>query len=334
MKHKTLFLLPFTLLSLSAKEKPDIGPFTPIVFSDVQMALDPIGPCEKYGDDIFLTGSIYSITGLTSVRERLSVAFKGETYAYIQTTASHDVSKDSTHNFSLTLPIHSMLGENGIDCKISLLNSSSEELKTYTFSLKPINRERINVSEYLRKQYQAIDVVVDPENYNSKHSENVIFNDFVDYFNEDNYYRLNINKLKMTYDCPKQFPGCIAKLKFTDYNNVFPYLNNDSNVAPFEIPLRWVQNGKKINFDFPEQMYVNPKTLEMSLNAKPGYRLSKYFYLPINKKDLLLDQTFSLEVSDFGHNKISFSWNITYSNNRNLLGDCNNSDYCVVGEME
>ena len=183
MKHKTLFLLPFTLLSLSAKEKPDIGPFIPIVVSDASMSLDPVGPCEKYGNDIYLTGKIYSITGATGLRERLSVAFKGEEYCYFQTTASHDVTNATTHSFSLTLPIHSMLSDNGIDCKVSLLNSSNTEMESYTFSLKPINRERINVSEYLRKQYQAIDVVVDPDNYDLKHSENVIFNDFIDYFN-------------------------------------------------------------------------------------------------------------------------------------------------------
>lgn len=336
MKHKVLFFLPFVILMTAASLKPEIDPIDPYrpLFETTLLSLDPIGPCEIYGDDINLTGQLSSTTGFTGVRERLSVAPKGETYSYFYTTASHNVVKNRPYSFSLPMPIHSMLSENGIDCKVATINSSNAEIQAYTFSLKPITKARINVNDYLHETYSAVDTVVDPDRYSIYNSEKIRFDDFIDYFNEDNYYRLNLNKLKLTYDCVKSFPGCTAKLRFTDYNNVFPNLNEGRLTEPFTIPLRTVASGSKVFFDFPEQMYVNPKTLEMSLNAKPNYRLTKYFYLPINKKSDVIDQVFTLDVSNFGHNKLSFTWNITYLNNRNLLGDCNNSDYCVVGEME
>ena len=332
MKHKALFFLPLTVLTTAGSVKP-IMPDIPVMETST-LSLDPIGPCEVYGDDINLTGQVSSRTGFTGIRERVSVAPKGGDYSYFYTTATHNIVKNQPYSFSLPLPIHSMLSENGIDCKVATLNSSNTEIQAYTFSLKPITKAKINVIDYIKQTYVAPDTVVDPDRYSTYNSENFKFDDFVDYFNEDNYYRLNLNKLKLTYSCVKSFPGCNAKLRFTDYNNVFPNLNNGNLFKPLTIPLRAVVNGSRINFDFPEQMYVNPTTLEMSLNAKPGYRLTKYFYLPINKKTDVIDQVFTLNVTNFGHNKLSFTWNITYLNNRNLLGDCDNSDYCVVGEIE
>lgn len=335
MDTKILFLVPTSLMTLGAIEKPSIDPFIPIVILETaSLQLNPIGPCEKYGEDINLTGKLISITGISNIRERLYVGPKGGSYSYIYTTAKHDITKGDAQQISLPMPISSMLSENGIDCKVQIIDSSNKEIDGYTFSLKPITKDRINVDDYIRTAYSKQDIVVDPDNYETKRTEQYRFSGFLDYFNEDNYYRLNLNKLRMTYSCPKTFPGCTAKLKFTDYNNVFPLINGGKLNTSFEIPLRYTYTSGSIWFDFPEQMYVNPKTLEMSLNARPEFRLTKYFYLPINKKDLLLDQTFSLEVTDFGYNKTSFSWDITYLNNRNLLGDCDNSDYCVVGELE
>ena len=335
MDTKILFLLPISLLTLGAQEKPGIDPSIPFGnLTTVSLKLNPIGPCEKYGEDMYLTGQATSVTGASNIRERIYIGPKGGNYSYIYTSAKHDILEGDTQPISLLMPIHSMLSENGIDCKVQIIDLSNKEIVGYTFSLKPITRDRINVSDYIRSTYSKEDIVVDPDNYQTKRSEQYRFYGFLDYFNEDNYYRLNLNKLRMTYSCSKSFPGCNAKLKFTDYNNVFPLINGGQLNTSFEIPLRYTYTSGVIWFDFPEQMYVNPKTLEMSLNARPEFRLTKYFYLPINKKDMLLDQTFSLEVTDFGYNKTSFSWDITYLNNRNLLGDCDNSDYCVVGELE
>ena len=80
-------------------------------------------------------------------------------------------------------------------------------------------------------------------------------------------------------------------------------------------------------------MYVNPQTLDMSLVKYDGFVATKYFYLPINKIDLLLDQIFTIHFDEFGYGKSNFSWDMRYLNNRNLIGDCDNSDYCIKGEI-
>ena len=359
MKHKRILFLSIPLIITTCafdfpgigggigSSLPDIPIFSEIsqgsgidissgfgIFDNPTMELDPIGPCDLYGNNVNITGTIYSKRRIKNVRERLTVTVCGSESSYFASTASHNVDANKKTAFSLKLPIQNLLGKNGIDCIISLIDLNSEEICSHSFSLKPSSYSKINVKDYLTSYRINNDVVVDPDRYATCHQEKYIFDSFVDFFNEDNYYRLNLRKISLTYSCFQSFPGCTAKLRFTDYNKVFPYLDNSDQIPSFEIPLRYVVEGSKVYFDFPELMYVNPRTLEMSLNARPDFKLTRYFYLPINRKNLLIDQTFALEVSDFGYDKTSFTWNLTYLNNRNLLGDCNNSDYCVVGEME
>ena len=80
-------------------------------------------------------------------------------------------------------------------------------------------------------------------------------------------------------------------------------------------------------------MYVHPETLEMSFIPRDGFVATKYFYLPRNKTKQMLNQLFTLKMEKFGYGQINFSWDVRYINNRNLIGDCNDSDFCVVEEV-
>ena len=171
--------------------------------------------------------------------------------------------------------------------------------------------------------------------YENCHTEEFGFYGFIDYFKVNNYYRLDIHNLYIDYYCFKDFPGGEAYLHFTDYNGVFSLMDSYDPLVPmFDVPLRFLWEPPEIYFLFPETMYVDPTTLQMSLTAKPGLVATHYFYLPRNKLSLLLDQDFYLEVKHLGHSNSYFSWKIRYLTNRNLIGDCDNSDYCVVGEVE
>ena len=81
-------------------------------------------------------------------------------------------------------------------------------------------------------------------------------------------------------------------------------------------------------------MYVNEKTLDMSLNPKEGFIPTDHFYLPINKSSDLLDEVFTLTFNHFGHGDSNFTWDMRYTNSRNFIGDCQNSEYCIKGEIK
>ena len=139
-------------------------------------------------------------------------------------------------------------------------------------------------------------------------------------------------KIGVSYECDVPFSSCVAHLHYVDYLKVFPYLDSSDDVPIVEIPLGVRNIFNRVWFSFPSNMYVNPTSLEMSLVAKPGFVATPYFYLPKNKCEELLDQTFTIMVEEFGHGKTRFNWDIKYTNNHRLIGDCSNSDYCVVGE--
>ena len=310
-----------------------IEPQEPRPMNLYPMYFDVIGPFETNCDDYLLQG-YYKALGLqSSLRERIVLEAKDGEYVHSYTTKAHNVSHGETVDMSFNLPLNSMLSSSGIHGKIMILNSSSTALNTIEFNLKPAPRTKINVKDYINDYYQSPDVVVDIDDYEKKHIEQFKFDGFVDYFNTDSYYRIDINDLSMTYSSPKAFTPCRGSLEFVDYNKVFPFLDNQEPVPSFNIPVIAEENEGKISFRFENTMYVNPQTLDMSLIARPGFQLTKYFYLPVNKSEELLDQVFTLKMEEFAQSHVSFDWDIRYVNDRNLIGDCSNSDYCVQGEI-
>lgn len=335
MKLSVLFL-PFIATGFISNSLIIDIPDLPIYDDDyksVVVEFDPIGPYEAYGPDKTIHATITSGKYYSNVRERLSVGIAGENYIYFSATAAHDLVYSTPYDLTFTLPISTMLSSKGMSCRIEVVNEGNVTMKSFIFTIMPIPHQRIVPTSYVRDYFRQYDVVLKPNDLFSR-MEAIRFSNYIDYFSEDNYYRLSLNHLHIDYASTFPFPGCEATLKFVDYNRIFTSLDSGDSVPIVEIPLR-VVNPKKseICFDFPQNMYVNPNTLEMSLVAKPNYVLTNHFFLPINKKDLLVDQVFTIEVTNFGYGKTSFDWNLTYLNNRGLIGDCDNSDYCVVGDM-
>lgn len=295
---------------------------------------DPIGPFVENNNDYSISGSYKSFVNISGVVEKLNVYLRDGTKVYTENKVRHDVVSKSKYNLTFTLPLKSLLNKDGINCSIQLFNSSNEPIYDFaSFNLKPISKEKITVKNYLNEAYTIDDIVVDPDHYENAHQESFLFDGFIDYFNVDSYYRIDLNDLYLTYNSPKPFPISHGSLTFIDFNKLFPYLDNNKPLPEFNIPIVATERYGKIHFSFEEIMYVNPRTLEMSFTARPGFELTRYFYLPINKCQDLMNQVFILKMSNFGHGKISFNWNMRYTNTRYLIGDCSNSDYCVVGEV-
>lgn len=293
-----------------------------------------LGPFEEYADDCNLSGMITPLVSVPGAKERLSVAVSGASYSKFITTQAHDAYKNQLFFLTFKLPLKTMLSYKGIDCLVEFLDNEYNTLQSFTFSLKPMRKISINPGDYLTSYCSIKDTIVDPDNYKSTSGEELMFNGFIDYFNINNYYRLSLDGLYLTHKCLKDDFSIQAEayLHFDDYNAVFPTLDMSTDIPCFDIPLLAVKSRNKVSFKLKNTMYVNPKTLEMSLNAKPNYVPTHYFYLPINKMSDLFNQKFTLKVDSFGFNKISFSWDLRYTNNHGLIGDCHNADYCVRGE--
>ena len=291
-----------------------------------------IGPFEKGCDDYVLSGQVTAKKTFVSVVEKMTVTTIDGQLIKTEKTKYHTIVKGDSYALTFTLPFKSSLSERGLTFKIEFIEGNDELIQTFSFNLKPIIRKTITAKDFINDYYVVEDIVVDPDNYSKVKDEKFKFNQALDYFNSDTYYRLSLEDVLITYECGLPFPGCIAHLHFVDYLKSFPYLDSENEVPTFDIPLRTITKNNRISFAFPHVMYVKPATLEMSLEARPGFVSTSYFYLPKNRCEEMLDQVFSVDVKEFGHGKTSFTWDMRYLNNQRLIGDCSNSDYCVIGE--
>ena len=327
--NKLLFsLCPLSVLLLG------LGPSKASPVPLYSFNFSPIGPLEIGGEDYTFTGTARASRNMSGVRESFYVYITGQsTPVYFTRTAAHSVSSRAAVDLTFTLPVKDYLTSAGFTCSLEVTNSSDSIVQRLSFNIKPITESTINVNNYTSSYCSFPDTIVDPDGSYATPYERFMFDNFIDYFDVDNYHRLIIKNQKITYACSKPYSGGTAYLHFVDNDRLFPDLDDRRKVPEVLIPLRIIQDGG-VYFDFPSNMYVNPQSLSMSLTAKPGYMLTNYFYLPINKRSKLVDRKFTLRVKDFGHNKTSFTWDIYYTNTRDLIGDCSNSDYCVVGEVD
>ncbi len=289
----------------------------------------PIGPFEAYCDDYELKGSYRSTVFFGKIVERVRVGVIDKEKTYSHFNGERTISKNVVYDVSFNLPFHSMLTDKGLEIIVDFLNTSNTVLHSFTFRIKPCSKNRIYPKDYLNTYYSVSDVYVDPDNYQSL-SEKYTFNGFIDYFNNDYYYRLNLDSIYLTYVSNFPFNDIDCDLLYEDYEKAFPYLDNDDDEV--HLPMTTYHEGDIVKFKMKNSLFVNKKTLEMHFNYQDGLVSTNYFYLPVNKIDKILDSTFTLSVNDFGYNKTYFTWNIRYITNKSLIGNCSSSDYCVVGD--
>ena len=330
MNAKVILLLPCLASILTISGKIIVPGYDPNFVTDFPV----IGPFEQYSEDYDLIGTITPQKSYSAVREKLAVGVIGEEKTYYSAKANHSVSAKSSYQLTFKLPFKTMLGSRGLNCQITIIDSSQNVLKSFSFNIKPKESKTINPSNYLKTYYSIPNTIVDPDEYDDKVSESFSFNGFVDYFMVDNYYRLSLDNLYLTYLGLRDCPLTRIYLHFDDYDNLFPDFSTGQGMTSIDIPVDlFYGENSTICFKFAANLYVNPKTLDMAPTAKTGYSLTNYFYLPINRKNDFMNQKFTLTATSFGHNETQFAWDIRYLTDRGLIGDCGHSDYCVRGTV-
>ena len=71
--------------------------------------------------------------------------------------------------------------------------------------------------------------------------------------------------------------------------------------------------------------------MNMAYLPLSGYVATDNLYFPINQIDSVQGLNVTFTLRDFGNNKTNLSWTSTYYPTSNIIGQCNNSEYCIVG---
>lgn len=324
--HLLLFVMSLMVPLFNSQPSRYAGP-------EIEVDFPVIGPFEEGADDYQLKGVATPHYDYDFLREIMYINYRdGSTYSAIM-TSWHGVVKDMKFDLTFNLPLRDMLFDDGINVRLLFIDHDKNVRSEYTFNLSPIKPKTINPKDYMDIYYEINDIIVDPDCYGQEISERFMFIDFPDYINVDYYYRLKIDDLSMAYESMKEFVEQKGYIRFYDYYRIFPYLDNKEEVPYFDIPIVAKMVNNLVKFEFSQQMFVNSQSLQMSLRPIKGFVRTKYFYFPLNKSEQLIYQIFTLHFDAFGYGKTSFSWDMRYLTNRTLIGDCNNSEYCVKGEL-
>lgn len=322
-----IYLIP-SLLSSVAPLSRALNPG--ISFS---ISTSKFGPVSPDTESITISVTITPSAAKSQISERLSVGYQGDSLTYIIDKKSHSTLKRVPYKLDFVIPTADFFKGNGkyvgIYGKFNIFVAGESAYES-SFRLKPYISETIKVDDYRNEYYVSKDLVGILSKSQTEYTERYKF-DLLDYFNVDSYYRLNLLFSTILYESSYAFPACTANLLFRDYDNLFPYIDKNSD-GYIEIPLKAAAIGGNIFFTYSKIMYVKPGTLEMSLKSRLGFKSTKYFYLPVNKREQFTDSSFILNVSNFGYNKNSFTHNLRYLADRSFIGSCNSSDYCVIGE--
>lgn len=242
------------------------------------------------------------------------------------------VSQNGGYDLTINLPTYMLLSPEGMFCKLVITRNKTGYTKTTSFTIKPITYyHNIDPSLYTKETYHIKNATYSYLNdMFFSGDEQYSFPNYIDYLNIDTYYRLDLSDITFTHFPIQTYTYESAYMKISDYANIFPYFSHDEENY-ISIPLNISNNKATYHFGFANTMYVHPKTLQMSLNYVDGFTPTHHFYLPVNKKEAMLEEKVIICINGGGLCKSNITWNLSYLATNNMIGSCSNSDYCVVG---
>jgi hypothetical protein len=311
---------------------PFFGIIPPIQIEGIFISTDFFGPFSAYQDNVDLTFNISIGKSKSMFSEKFTCGPSAEDIRFSTKTDSHRPTSD-LYTFTVNLPTYMLLSPNGMFCKVQVTEEKTGFIQASSFEIKPLTsyHQSIDPSKYITSPYKVYyaryRILGNSITY---HQENFQFRDYIDYLNIDTYYRLDLSGVNFTCGPLLDFSYETAYLLISDYQNIFPYLNHDTNHC-VQIPLQVVSNSTTKSFKYANYMYVHPKTLEMSLTYRDGFVQTRYFYLPINKKAQMLEERVQIHLLGAGFSKSDITWDLSYLATGNIIGNCSNSDYCIIG---
>ena len=249
------------------------------------------------------------------------------------TKTSHLMSPKSTYSESVTVPTKDLLGSSGMKITVEIYNGNGSMIRSCNCYIYPRSPGTINPTTYSSNTYSSPQIRFEiTDNVTRYPSETYRFTKVDDYFLTDIYYRLTLEQFEMeTSLSDSEFTYASANLQIIGMRDYFPGLTYQRNTA--NIPLKINCNNGKLTLSLKDNLFVEPKLLIMSSTAKVNYMATKNFYLPVNHAKDLVGSSFRIQLLGIGYNKTSFIWDSSLLADSPLIGDCNNSGYCVVGTV-
>lgn len=207
------------------------------------------------------------------------------------------------------------------------IGSQSEVITSHTVMTITRETKQISNNQVMTSPVKALTYIGDVWN---EVNVSYTFSDYSECLMPTYYHELDLSSLN--FNCSNtNFATNICNdinLLITNREGVFDGFDHDELNAT--IPLSLISDSKGNHLAFKEVMYVEPNTLLMSKTQKQGYVETKHLYFPRNEMKYQGDYEFSIIFKNFGINKSSLSSKHKIKALINTLGDCYNSEYCIL----
>lgn len=159
--------------------------------------------------------------------------------------------------------------------------------------------------------------------------ETITFYGFEELYIPKYYHKLDISDFKFKTDNSSGAPLiCEGQFLISNNNGVFNALNSDEEYA--RLKLKCALNGNFYELKFDENLFVNRETLKMGNRRKLGYVKTEHLFLPINEMKNQNEYECTIILTKLGIDRDKLTFSFKYNALLNVIGDCHNSEYCVV----
>ena len=242
---------------------------------------------------------------------------------------------ESTKRMEYTIKCKGKLTNDGLRIQFATGTSTSNLQKIRTVLLYPTNNQTIYSYQYVNEAFTTTNQIFQIAVNGVNQKESVRFQNTIDYLTNGADNSLAINEISFTYD---EGFNLINKntnkyLKILDLDNIFPYINKDENHYIY-IPIKCLQNGVDISLEFNSEFYYDPKTLDISLSPRTGFKATDKFYIAKTRLKDLENATFAVEMNEFGRSKFNVIIPLTFIKDKNFLGMCGDANHCIVGGVK
>ena len=157
------------------------------------------------------------------------------------------------------------------------------------------------------------------------------FENFNGLYVPDYFHKIRLADFKISLDQNLHpFFSCKPRLVIKNLNGAFDDACGQGEYASFDLVAK--EKDDYYYFALKNTFYVHPRTLKMSSTKKSGYVATKHIFFPRNEMHNQQLYESRIVLVDFGIDKDSLFYDFEIRAQKNILGDCSNSKYCVTRE--
>jgi len=301
-----------------------------IIDKMVYITTTEFGTFKEDNEDFYFTVCLEYFYEVPAYVDLIIKQSNGSTYEKITEKNNFFVYEDNPVTFQDCIDAHT-IGKRGLDITFSLINNYYQ---TSMFELT------FHIGSYASSKHDAIKEKEISVPYKWQVYKNKVYEQR-DYFKFENisetllcdtYYRLDISSYSFIYESEK-YTYTSASMYIYNYPECLQSLD-PLRLGFIQIALNLTYKDGKMLVSYKYQFYVHPKTYQISLLSKTDYVPTKYFYLPVNHKEDLEGMKINFKFNEVGFTRQSFAFCSYFAGGNNLLGECSDSDYCVVGGVQ